>query len=155
MVDVFKIVFGRRKVVADMDPPAQRLSETNEIQLAFQQEMARIFNEAGAGTTPPIPPIQIPMKVEGRIDGQRFAKSIDEMEAKGTLQTLGFKPEHVRVFKSLAYLLDQCSRLSATEQNLKICEPLFHPTHPITPTVADAGEEVIASVVACIEPANK
>lgn len=127
-----------------------RLSETKEIQLAFQQEMARILNEAGANAVPPIPPTQIPVAVTDIIDGDGLSKRIDEMEQKGTLQTLGYKPEHIRIFKSLAFLLGQCSRLKATPQNLAICEHLFHPGHPITPTVAEAAEEVIAAVVKSI-----
>jgi len=129
-----------------MTRPFVRLSETKEIQLAFQQEVARIFNEAGANATPPIP-IQIPATVTDILDGNGLGKNIDEMERKGTLQTLGFNPEHIRIFKSLAFLLGQCSRLEGTPQNLAIFEPLFHPVHPITPTVADAAEEIISVFV--------
>lgn len=127
-----------------------RLSETREIQLAFQQEMVRILNEAGAGAVPPIAPAEMPTTVTDIIDGQRLRESIDDMEQKGTLQTLGYKPEHIRVFKSLASLLAECSRLKATAQNLALSEPLFHPLHPITATVADAAEEVIAAFVESI-----
>ena len=125
-----------------------RLSETQEIQLAFQQEMARILNEAGANADVPLLLAQIPATVTGLgiIDGNGLREGLDDIERNGTLQTLGFKPEHIRVFKSLAFLLGQCSRLEATAQNLAICEPLFHPGHPITPTVADAAEEVITAL---------
>lgn len=120
------------------------LSQAKEIQLAFQQETVRILNDAGANAAPPTPAVQIPVTVKEIIDGDELGKRIDEMERKGTLQTLGYKPEHIRVFKSLALLLGRCSHLKATPQNLAICERLFHPGHPITPTVADAFEEVIA-----------
>jgi hypothetical protein len=149
---VQEIVFGQRKVVADIDAPtALRLSQTKEIQLAFQQEMARILNEAGENAVPPTPPTAIPTIVDSTLDGAGFRRDLDELEQKGSLQTLGFKPEHIRVLKSLAFLLGQCSRLSATAQNLTITLPLFHPVHPITPTVADACEEVIAVFVKSIE----
>jgi hypothetical protein len=136
-----------------MRRPFVRLSETKEIQLAFQQEMAIILNEAGENAAPPITMAQIPATVTGMgiLDGNGLRQNIDEMEQKGTLETLGFKPEHIRIFKSLAFLLGQCSRLEATPQNLAICEPLFHPVHPITPTVADAAEEVITAFVQSIE----
>ena len=125
-----------------------RLSETKEIQLAFQQEVARIYNEAGAGDGTPM---EIPTTVTDIIDGQGLRKSVDEMEQKGTLETAGFRPEQIRVLKSLASFLGQCSRLSATPQNLAVCEPLFHPAHPITPETADALDEIIAAVVDNIE----
>lgn len=129
-----------------MRRPFAQLSEAKEIQLACQQEMARILNEAGANAAPPIPAIQIPVTVTDVIDRDVLGKRIDEMERKGTLQTLGYKPEHIRIFKSLAFLLGQCSRLKATPQNLAICEHLFHPAHPITPTVADAFDQVITDL---------
>ena len=105
------------------------------------------MNEAGANAVPPTPPTEIPTTVTGVLDGKGFAKDLDELEQRGTLQTLGFKPEHTRVLKALAFFLGQCSRLEATPQNLAICEHLFHPAHPITPTVADAAEEVITVFV--------
>jgi len=98
--------------------------------------------------------MQVPATVTDIIDGKGFRNAIDELEQKGSLQTLGFKSEHIRVLKSLAFLLGQCARLEATPQNLAIFEPLFHPAKPTTPTVADAMEEVIAKVVDCIEPVN-
>lgn len=134
--------------------PFVRLSDTKEIQLAFQQEMAGLFNEAGAGATPPAPPMRIPTTVTDIIDGRVFRNKIDGMEQGGSLQTLGFKPEHIRVFKTMAFLLGQCARLEATKQNLAIFEPMFHPAKPTTPTVADAMEEVVAAVVGTIEPTN-
>lgn len=155
MRDVFRKILGRRRAVADKNARGRPLSEANEIQLAFQQEMILIFNEAGAGAVPPIPPMQKPTTVADKIDGRELAKRKGEMEQKGTLQTLGFEPEHIRVFKSLAFLLGECSRLKATPQNLAILRPLFQPTHPVTPTVADAAEEVIAALVDSIEPAKE
>jgi hypothetical protein len=139
-----------RKLPSPTPMTSVRLSATKEIQLAFQQEMVRILNDAGEGAEPPIPPSEIPTTVTDSVDGVGLRKSIDEMEQKGTLQTLGFKPEHVRVFKSLAFMLGQCSRLGATPQNLALCERLFHPAHPITPTVAVAMEEVIGAFVESI-----
>jgi hypothetical protein len=121
-----------------------RLSQTKEIQLAFQQEVARIYNEVGAGDGAPI---EIPTTVADIIDGQGFRKSLDGMEQKGTLETAGFRPEHIRILKSLAFFLGHCSLLSATPQNLAVCEPLFHPAHPITPEAADAFDEIIAAIV--------
>jgi hypothetical protein len=127
-----------------------RLSETKEIQLAFQQEMVRIFNEATANTAVPTE-MQIPATITDIIDGKALRENMDEMERKGTLHTLGFKPEHIKVFKSSAFLLGQCTRLEATPQNLAIFQPLFHPVHPITPAVADALEEVITAFVTSIK----
>jgi hypothetical protein len=124
-----------------------RLSETKEIQLAFQQEMMRIFNEAAANATPPTPLMPIPTTVTDIIDGKALREKIDEMERKGTLNTLGFKPEHIKIFKSLAFFLGQCSGLEATPQNLAICETLFRPVHPMTPTTADALEETITAFI--------
>ena len=99
---------------------------------------------------PPITLAKIPATVTDIVDGNGLREKIDEMERTGTLQTLGFQSEHIGVFKSLAFLLGQCSRVEATPQNLAICEPLFHPVHPITPTVADALEEVITAFVKSI-----
>ena len=129
-----------------------RLSDTEEIQLAFQREWAALINEAGAGDTPPTSPMPIPTTVTGIIDGRGLRNGIDGLEKKGSLQ--GFKPEHIRVLKTLAFLLGQCARLEATKQNLAIFEPMFHPAKPTTPTVADAMEEVVAAVVKNIEPTN-
>jgi hypothetical protein len=125
----------------------QRLSDTREIQLAFQQEMMKLMREA-AGNDVNIP---IPRTPSGIIDGNGFLKSVDQMSNK-TLPDLGFKPEHIRVLRTLTYLLAQCSRLEATKQNLAIFEPLFHPVHPITSVVADAAEEVVKAVTDSIEP---
>jgi hypothetical protein len=144
------------KALKSLFVPARfvRLSDSKEIQLAFQQEMTALYNEAGAGATPPMPPMRIPTTVTDIIDGRGFRNGIDDLEQRGSLQTLGFKPEHIRVLKTLAFLLGQCARLEATKQNIAIFEPLFHPAKPTTPTVADAMEEVIATVVKNIEPTN-
>src|SRR5580700_1484595 len=146
LIDVFKIAFGRRKIAADVDiiPVVPRLSQAREIQLAFHQEMVRIFNEAGKNADPPIGDMALPTTTDAVLDGAGFRRDLDDLEKKGTLETLGFKQEHIRVLKSLAFLLGQCSRLEATPQNLAICQPFFRPVHPITPIVADACEEVIA-----------
>ena len=127
--------------------PRQLLSDTREIQLAFQQEMMKIIQE-GIGTDVTIP---IPRTPSGIIDGNAFLKVVDQMSDR-TLPDLGCKPEHVRVLRTLTYLLAQCSRLEATKVNLGLMQPLFHPSHPITPVVADAFEEVVKSVTDCIEP---
>jgi hypothetical protein len=135
-----------------MTQPFVRLSEAKEIQLAFQQEMVALYNEAGATTEPPVPPKQVPTIVTDIIDGKGFAKAVDELEQKGSLQTLGFKPEQIRVLKCLAELLVQCSRVEATAQNFAVFKHLFHPTKPTTPTVADAMEEMVAAIGTSIEP---
>jgi hypothetical protein len=62
------------------------LSDAKLIQLAFQQEMAALFNEAGAGTTPPTPPMPIPTTATGIIDGKGFRNEIDGLEQRGSLR---------------------------------------------------------------------
>jgi hypothetical protein len=122
-------------------PPTPRLSNTREIQLAFQQEMQKVFGEA-AGTT--IQPITAPA---GIIDGAGLLKDMSEGT---TLQDALVKPELVSVMKTLMFLLAQCSRLEATKQNVKIFEMLFHVGHPITPTVAAAFKEVVEKLTGSI-----
>jgi hypothetical protein len=97
--------------------PKSRLSDTREIQLAYQQEMARIFQEALG------PDVQMPLPTTplGIINGNTFLKDVDRMTQK-TLPDLGCKPEHIQVLRTLTFLLAQCSRLEATKQNLALFE---------------------------------
>ena len=103
--------------------------------------MKVLFTEAGA-TCPDFP--------EGIINGQGLLESYNELQ-QDTFIDLGFKPEQVRVLKSLTFLLGQCSRLEGTDQNIAIVEHFFHPAKPTTETVADACEEVINMFLGCIE----
>ncbi len=134
--------------------PALRLSETKEIQLAFQREMVLLFNEAGATANSPTPSMPIPTKFTGMIDGREFGIRLKRFPERHW-ECFGFKPEHVRVLMSLVFLLEQCARLEATPQNLSITLPLFHPGKPTTPLVADAYDEVINALVSSIEPDNQ
>jgi hypothetical protein len=76
--------------------PKSRLSDTREIQLAYQQEMARIFQEALG------PDVQMPLPTTplGIINGNTFLKDVDRMTQK-TLPDLGCKPEHIQVLRTL------------------------------------------------------
>ena len=134
--------------------PAPRLSETKEIQLAFQREMALLFNEAGATANPPTPSMPIPTKMTDIVDGTELGIRLKRIAGRHW-ESLDFKPEHVRVLMSLVFLLEQCARLEATPQNLSITLPLFHPGKPTTPLVADAYDEVINALVSSIEPDNQ
>jgi hypothetical protein len=111
----------------------KRLSETTEIQSYFRREVDALLKEVGA---------DFPLVPDGIINGKGYLEALNSLEPN-TLEHLGFRSEHVRVLKSLALLLAQCGRVTATKQNLKIFEPLFHPAQPTTPTVADAYEEVV------------
>ena len=124
-----------------------RLSDTREIQLAFQTEMMLVLKES-LGEMGEL--VHIPRSPSGIIDGNGWLK-IDSLWVK-TLPDVGMNPSQVKAFKTLVYLLAQCSRVEATKQNLKTFEPLFHPQHPITPQVADAYEEVVKSLTDAIEP---
>ena len=121
-----------------------RLSETNEIQAAYKRELQALCQEVGAndfiGSLP-----------GGIINGKGFGQALDSLNPE-TLPTLGFKPEHIRVLKSLTNLLANCARLEATKQNLSLTLHLFHPAKPTTPLVADAFDEVLAAFIECIEP---
>ena len=134
--------------------PAPHLSETEDIQLAFQREMVLLFNEAGATANPPTPSMPIRTKMTDIVDGREFGNRIRRFSERHW-ESLGFKPEHVRVLMSLVFLLEQCARLEATPQNLSITVPLFHPAKPTTPLVADAYDEVINALASSIEPDNQ
>jgi hypothetical protein len=127
--------------------PRSRLSDTREIQLAFQQEMMSLIREA-VGDDVTIP---IPRTPSGIVNGAAFLKAVDEMSER-TLPDIGMKPEHIQVLRTLTYLLVQCSRVEATKQNLALFGPLFHPGKPTTPTVAEAFDEVVKEITGCIEP---
>lgn len=121
-----------------------RLSDTEEIQAAFRRELEALCKEVGAdefvGSLP-----------QGIIDGKGLGETLDSLNPE-TLPTLGFKPEHIRVMKSLTCLLANCARLEATKQNLSIFINLFHPAKPTTPLVADAFDDVLAAVMDNIGP---
>jgi hypothetical protein len=134
--------------------PAQNLSETKEIQLAFQREMVLLLNEAGDTANPPTPSMPIPTKVANMIDGREFGIRLKRV-LEGRWESSGLKPEHVRVLMSLVFLLEQCARLKATPQNLSITLPFFHPGKPTTPAVADAYDEAINAFASSIKPANE
>lgn len=119
-----------------------RLSDTPEIQSLFRREVDALLKDAGA---------DFPLVPDGTIDGKGYLEALDSLRPN-TLENLGFRPEHVRVLKTLALLLAQCGRVAATKQNLKIFEALFHPAKPTTPAVADAYEEVVMSFQQSIGP---
>lgn len=133
---------------------AQRLSETEEIQLAFQQEMALLFNEAGATANPSTPTMPIPTKVTDIIDGKEFGIRLKQFPERHW-EALGFKPEHVRVLMTLVFLLERCAHVEANPFNLRVAVPRFHPGKPTTPRVADAFDEVVNSLARSIEPDNE
>ena len=123
--------------------PWQRLSDTKEIQLAFQQGMQTVFAEAAGA------PIKLRTTPAGIVNAANLMKELNDELLKDALR----KPELVKVMKTLIFLLAQCSRLEATKQNVKIFELLFRFGRPITPTIADAFETVIHNVAAeAIEP---
>ena len=57
-----------------------RLSETKEIQEAFQREMIALFNEAGASDNLPL--IQTPTNVKEILDGKGCLDGLDELERR-------------------------------------------------------------------------
>ena len=141
LVAIITLAYWQHK---DRPKPRTRLSDTREIQLAFQQEMARIINESLNISKA----LTIPTEPSGIIDAQKLQQAMDD----GTFRAALVKPELILAMKTLIFLLAQCSRLEATKQNLACFEPLFHPGHPITPTVADAYKECVEKLTGCIEP---
>jgi hypothetical protein len=121
-----------------------RLSDAKEIQAAFRREVDALFGEIGMESL-------FTDKDTSIIDTKKFWGIFDSVPGH-TLQSVGFKPEHTRILKTLAFLLEQCARVEATKQNLKIFEPLFHPAKPTTPVVAEAYEEVVMVVEQSIGP---
>jgi hypothetical protein len=137
---VYEIVFGQGKVVADIDaPPALRLAQTPEIQAAFRKAFQDIWVEVGRD------PSEATF-LDGVLDGSAILKSFESLKPS-TLPILGFKPEHIRVMKTLSFLLGQSLRVEGTKQTISIFLPLFAPAHPITAELADAYDEVIAVFV--------
>ena len=143
LVAIITLAYWQHK---DRPKPRTRLSDTREIQLAFQQEMARILNEGLSDVTGVS--IPIPTEPNGILDPLKLQTDLKDK----TLQDLLIKPELVLAMKTLLFLFAQCSRLEATKQNLACFKPLFHPGHPVTPTVADAYKECVEKLTGCIEP---
>ncbi len=121
-----------------------RLSDAKEIQAVFRREVNALFGEIGMESL-------FTEKDSGIIDAKKFWGIFDSAPGH-TLQSVGFKPEHTRILKTLVFLLEQCARVEATKQNLRIFEPLFHPVKPTTPAVAAAFEEVVMVIEQSIEP---
>jgi len=126
------------------DVSFSRLSDAKEIQVAFRREVDALFGEIGVESL-------FTAKDTSIIDAQTFWRIFDSVPGH-TLQSVGFKPEHIRILKTLTLLLEQCARVEATKQNLRIFEPLFRPVKPTTPVVAEAFEEVVMVVEQSIEP---
>lgn len=124
-----------------------RLSETKEVQILYQEEMARILNTAicsGVGS--------IHSSGEHFLDGEKVLSRVFSEEGVENLRGVGLRPEDIKVFKSLTYLLAQCKRLDSRKENLDYVRILFRPQHPITPMTADAYQEVVNSFCECITP---
>ncbi|HKT88606.1 MAG TPA: hypothetical protein VJQ59_09235, partial [Candidatus Sulfotelmatobacter sp.] len=89
------LIFPKRAPLPAPTPlNTTRLSETKEIQEAFQREMIALFNEAGASENLPL--IQTPANVKEILDGEALLDNLERLEKRGSLQTLGFKPEQIR-----------------------------------------------------------
>ena len=126
------------------------LSETREIQTAFQRGMAELVEEMAVkdGLSTGINPATI--QPNGIIDGAKLLDSFDSNPSM--LSEMGLSAEQIRVLKTMTFLLSQCARLEATKQNVEIFKPLFNPAKPTTPLVADAYEDVVRVVTRSIEP---
>jgi hypothetical protein len=133
--------------------PAPRFSENEEIQLAFRREIDLLFNEARATANSSTRLIPTPATVTSAFD-EGFGNDLKKFP-QPHWDSLGFKPEHVRVLMSLTFLLEHCARLEATPQNLDITLPLFHPGKPTTSLAADAYDKVINALVSIIEPDSR
>lgn len=72
-----------------------RLSETSEVQSAFRSEILALFGEAGVDQS-----IIAGMIPDGTLDGGGLLKAYDSLRPD-TFENLGFRPEQVRVLKSL------------------------------------------------------
>ncbi len=135
------ITDGLKRMLRPQQQSRVRLSDTEEIQSAFRREVRALFSEVGA--------LDVFDTETGIVDGRGLLAAYDALRPN-TFSDLGLKSEHVRVLKSLTFLLGQCARLEATKQNLMIAQPMFHPVKPTTPTVAGAMEDVIDAFVRSI-----
>jgi hypothetical protein len=129
-----------------------RLSDTKRIQSAFRKAWQSVFEDA-LSTLPELATFSMALPA-GILSGRGLRDALNSVN-HNSFVTLGFKPEHIRVLKNLCFLLEQCSRVAGTSANQRIFEPLFHFKTPITPTLAEAMEEVIVTVTGCIEPKRK
>jgi hypothetical protein len=121
------------------------VSDNEQIQLAFRQAVQRVWKQVV--DTP------MPSSLDGAINGAALLEGITR--AQDSLETLGFRPEHIRVLKTLCVLLKHCTRIEATPTNLGMVEPLFCPVTPVTPASAEAFEEVVAAFASSIGAPKK
>ena len=122
-----------------------RVSDTEQIQMAFRKAVQRVWEQ--------VVDIPMPSFLDGTINGDRLLESITK--AQDSLETLGFKREHILMLKSLCSLLKHCARIEATPPNLGIVETLFCPATPVTPVSAEAFEEAVTAFADSIGPSKK
>lgn len=127
---------------------ALRVSETEQIQQAFREAVKRLWEEVVVDV--PLPPS---LFLPGTIDGEGMLKSLSEMQ--NSLETLGFRPEHISVLKSLCTALKDSARVQATPVNVGLFGHLFNPTTPTTPLSAEAYKEAVAIFTRNIGPKKK
>lgn len=123
-----------------------RVSDTEQVQLAFRTAVQRVWEQA-------VVDIPMPSFLDGTINGDRVLEAV--IKAQDSFETLGFKPEHIRVLKTLCVLLKHCARIEATPANLGIVKTLFCPATPVTPVSAEAFEEVVAAFASSIVAPKK
>ena len=128
-----------------------RLSDTVQVQQAFRRAAQLIFDEAFKNSGIPSASFFAATEI---IDGKRFLEGLSRA-TESSWETLGFKPEHLRLLKSLCSLLELGARVEATPTNLRLFEPLFCPVTPTTPASAEAFEEVVNTFGECIGPKGK